>query len=108
MDWKMETANLIKDVGVDRLGSFDGCLCTHFAVQNVSVDVSCRKSPSGNPDDQFYGVLARVKSSPSLKSAMRAALSWFVTATTKPILSSNASIAANRAQTAWATFAMTA
>ena len=36
--------DLIKDVGVATLGGFDGCLCTHFSVQGVSVDVGCRKS----------------------------------------------------------------
>ncbi len=35
--------DLIREVGVGRLGNFDGCVCCHFEVRNVSVDVACGK-----------------------------------------------------------------
>lgn len=35
---------LIREVGIYRLGGNDGCPCTNFEVQNVKVDVSCHKS----------------------------------------------------------------
>lgn len=35
---------LIRDVGVWKLGDFDGCLCGHFVVKGVEVDIACRKS----------------------------------------------------------------
>jgi hypothetical protein len=35
---------LIRQHGIYGLGGADGCECTHFHVQHVSVDVSCRKS----------------------------------------------------------------
>ncbi len=35
---------LIREVGAYRLGGYDGCPCTSFEVQSVSVHVSCHKS----------------------------------------------------------------
>jgi len=35
--------HLIKEVGIENLGYFDGCCCSHFAVRNVHVDISCGK-----------------------------------------------------------------
>lgn len=35
--------DLLRDVGVDRLGYFDGCVCCHFKVRNVEIGVSCGK-----------------------------------------------------------------
>jgi hypothetical protein len=37
-------ADLIREVGIYRLGGSDGCPCTNFEVQNVHVSVSCHKS----------------------------------------------------------------
>lgn len=51
---------LIREVGLHRLGGFDGCMCTHFSVQRVDVDVSCRKSSGGTKG--FYGTTVRVHS----------------------------------------------
>ena len=36
--------DLIREVGIYRLGLPDGCPCTDFEVQNVGVSVSCHKS----------------------------------------------------------------
>lgn len=35
--------DLIRDVGVGRLGNFDGCICCEFKVRNVLVEISCGK-----------------------------------------------------------------
>lgn len=35
--------DLIREVGVGRLGFFDGCTCCSFSVRTVDVDVSCGK-----------------------------------------------------------------
>ena len=35
--------DLIKEVGVCRLGNWDGCCCSGFSVRNVNVDISCGK-----------------------------------------------------------------
>ena len=56
--------SVIKEVGISRLANFEGCLCSSFAVQNVEVDISCRKS-SGSSDHMGY--VLRVHS-PSLGS----------------------------------------
>ena len=46
--WQQSMVNgvidLIREVGIYRLGGYDGCPCTSFEVQSVSVDVSCHKS----------------------------------------------------------------
>lgn len=46
--WQQRSANsvadLIREVGVYRLGGSDGCPCTSFEVLNVNVSVSCHKS----------------------------------------------------------------
>lgn len=34
---------LIKEVGIKRLGNWDGCACSWFSVRNVNVDISCGK-----------------------------------------------------------------
>ena len=34
---------LIKEVGIERLGNWDGCCCSRFSVRNVDVDISCGK-----------------------------------------------------------------
>lgn len=39
-----DTAALIREVGVWRLGATDGCDCTHFEVQATRVEVSCQRS----------------------------------------------------------------
>lgn len=45
--WKMSEPEkvmaLIKEIGVWRLGNCDGCMCSHFALRNVTVDISCGK-----------------------------------------------------------------
>lgn len=57
-------AELIKEVGVRSLSDTDGCLCMHFRVRGISVDVHCRKSNSAidtiYPD--FFGIVVRVHS----------------------------------------------
>ena len=40
--------DIIRDIGLNRLCFFDGCLCGSCALRGVSVDISCRKS-SGSP-----------------------------------------------------------
>ena len=55
---------LISEQGIFGLGSYDGCLCTHFMVHGISVDVSCRKSSGlGSVYPNFYGIGVRVYSS---------------------------------------------
>lgn len=51
--------SLIKEIGIDRLCDFDGCVCSSFAVKGVEIDISCRKS-----SDPAYrgGTLIRVHS----------------------------------------------
>jgi hypothetical protein len=39
-----DTVDLIRRVGVWKLGAYDGCNCAHFEVQAVRVDISCHKS----------------------------------------------------------------
>ncbi len=34
---------LIKEIGVSRLGNWDGCECSSFSIRNVTVDISCGK-----------------------------------------------------------------
>lgn len=34
---------LIREVGVHRLANWDGCICSHFSIRNVNVDMSCGK-----------------------------------------------------------------
>jgi len=34
---------LIKEVGVQRLGCWDGCACSRFAIRDVNVDICCGK-----------------------------------------------------------------
>ena len=55
---------LIRDHGVLGLCESDGCLCIHFEIQGVNVDVSCRKSSVGGLpfDREFYGTVVRVHS----------------------------------------------
>jgi hypothetical protein len=35
--------DLIREVGVARLGHFDGCVCCHFNVRNIEIAISCGK-----------------------------------------------------------------
>ena len=54
---------LIRRVGIETLGGFDGCLCTHFKVQGVDVNITCRKSYDFNIiDPAFHGITIRVYS----------------------------------------------
>lgn len=39
--------DLIREVGVFRLGCTDGCLCMDFAVRGVSVDLHCHRTMGG-------------------------------------------------------------
>ena len=45
--WKMREPEkvlaLIKEIGVSRLGYWDGCCCSHFSIRNVNVSISCGK-----------------------------------------------------------------
>jgi len=45
--WKMNEPEkvlaIIKEVGLWRLGNWDGCCCSHFSLRNVDVDISCGK-----------------------------------------------------------------
>ena len=41
----MKVVDLIREVGVDRLGAFDGCACCRFNVRNVDVRIGCGKGP---------------------------------------------------------------
>jgi hypothetical protein len=34
---------LIREIGCERLGHWDGCCCSRFSVRNVDVEVSCGK-----------------------------------------------------------------
>ncbi len=46
MSYKSEperVLDLIKDVKVFNLGHWDGCVCCHFSIRNVNVDISCGK-----------------------------------------------------------------
>lgn len=38
-----EVVELIREVGVFRLGMCDGCICCHFSVRNVDVYIACGK-----------------------------------------------------------------
>lgn len=53
---------LIKEKGLWGLGEMDGCLCCHFAVMGVAVDISCRKSSGAyhHIDPDHYGFVARI------------------------------------------------
>jgi hypothetical protein len=55
---------LVREIGIGRLGGFDGCLCTSCEVQGVNIDVSCRKSNGSTTKiaPGFYGILIRVHS----------------------------------------------
>lgn len=56
-------ADLIREIGIGRLGGFDGCKCTSFAVRGVEVEVGCRKSSGMDsvfPD--FFGIGLRITS----------------------------------------------
>ena len=61
-----EALSIIKEIGVDRLGGFDGCICTSFEVQGVEVHLGCRKGSGGyigrQIKDDFYGTIVRVTS----------------------------------------------
>jgi hypothetical protein len=39
----MVVVDLIREVGVIRLGNFDGCACCRFSVRDVDVEVGCGK-----------------------------------------------------------------
>jgi hypothetical protein len=45
--WKMSEPEkvlaLIKEIGIWRLGNFDGCICSSFKLRDVNVDISCGK-----------------------------------------------------------------
>ena len=47
-EWMAKSASdvvdLIREVGIYRLGTLEGCPCTSFEVRDVHVDVSCHKS----------------------------------------------------------------
>jgi hypothetical protein len=34
---------LIRDIGCERLGHWDGCCCSRFSVRNVDVEIACGK-----------------------------------------------------------------
>lgn len=57
-----KAAALIKEKGIFGLGDYDGCMCCHFEVNGVHVDISCRKSSDGAMFDGFYGTTVRVSS----------------------------------------------
>lgn len=38
---------LIREVGVPRLGGWEGCCCCDFSVRSVHVDISCGKGSRG-------------------------------------------------------------
>jgi hypothetical protein len=61
-----EGVALIKEVGVSRLGGYDGCACTSFEVRGFEVCVGCRKGSGGHIgsqiDPDFYGTIVRVSS----------------------------------------------
>lgn len=59
MENGQRAVKLIQHAGIYGLGPADGCLCTNFEIQGISVDISCRKS-SGSLD--FFGTIARVHS----------------------------------------------
>lgn len=48
--WRMSEVEkvvaIIKEVGVWRLGNFDGCCCCKFGLRNVDISVSCGKGGS--------------------------------------------------------------
>lgn len=35
--------DVLREVGVHRLGNLDGCLCSHFSIRNVNVSITCGK-----------------------------------------------------------------
>jgi hypothetical protein len=35
--------DLIREVGLHRLGNLDGCICCNFSIRNVDVEISCGK-----------------------------------------------------------------
>jgi hypothetical protein len=39
--FQADVVALIRDVGIQRLGLWDGCPCSSFSVRNVDVDISC-------------------------------------------------------------------
>jgi hypothetical protein len=45
--WKMtepeKVLAIVREVGVWRLGNWDGCVCSSFSIRNVDVDISCGK-----------------------------------------------------------------
>lgn len=43
MDEPEKILAIIKEVEVWRLANFDGCICSHFSVRNVNVEISCGK-----------------------------------------------------------------
>ena len=57
----VKAVSIIKQIGVGDLGYYDGCICAHFHVSGVSVDVSCRKSSGAKPEG-FWGIMLRVYS----------------------------------------------
>lgn len=38
-----KVVDLIKEVGIHRLGRLDGCLCCFFSVRNVDIQIACGK-----------------------------------------------------------------
>lgn len=45
-DEVQRVVDLIREVGVERLGCFDGCVCCRFSVRHVDVEISCGKDGS--------------------------------------------------------------
>lgn len=45
--WKMTEPEmvlaLVRDLGLWRLGNWDGCCCSSFSIRNVNIDISCGK-----------------------------------------------------------------
>lgn len=45
--WRMSEPDkvlaIIKEVGLWRLGNWDGCCCSQFSLRNVEIDISCGK-----------------------------------------------------------------
>ncbi len=45
IDPNVETVlSVIREVGIARLGYWDGCCCSSFSIKNVDVRISCGKS----------------------------------------------------------------
>ncbi len=43
MSEQEQVVALIREVGINRLGNWDGCCCSRFSIRNVDVDIACGK-----------------------------------------------------------------